>query len=162
MCASSCFQLRRECVPLHTLPLESALSKKTKQQQAAVAAAIARPARTINRCLRGHRKKKREFCRACFDCRLRGEHERRFLKNEYVQYCTRYTYQVCRKSFNSFYRKQYKIYSAKSTYVLETSNSSVWNHIFNFHRRGPPRRSTETAVALPHSRECTRSPYLPN
>ena len=114
----------------------AALSKKT------VAAAIARPACT--RCLRGHREAKRSSV-ACFDCRRKGEQESQFLKNGYS---TRYVR-----------REQYKIYLAT---VQETTNSSAWNHMFNFQRRGPPRRRSWKLLSLCHThRSAPRSPYLP-
>ena len=49
--------------------------------------------------------------------------------------------------------------------MQETANSNPWNHIFNFQRRGPPRRRARKLVSLlPHSRECTKEPIsaLPN
>ena len=46
--------------------------------------------------------------------------------------------------------------------VQETANSSAWNHIFNFQRRGPCRRMAWKLQR--HSRECAREPMpaLPN
>ena len=74
---------------------------------------------------------KTEFCGACFDCRRKGEQESRFLRNEY-----------------QVRREHQKIYLAT---VQETANSSAWNHIFNFQRRGPPRRRARKLL----SRCCT-------
>ena len=56
----------------------------------------------------------------------------------------------------SFYISKKQMYM---TTVQETVNSTAWNHLFNFH--GTKYASTgcaETAVALPHSRECTKKP----
>ena len=48
------------------------------------------------------------------------------------------------------------------TTVQETANSSACNHIFNFQRRGPPRRRARKLLSLCHTHgSATRSPYLP-
>ena len=44
----------------------------------------------------------------------------------------------------------------------ETTNSSAWNHIFNFQRRGAPRRRARKLVSLCHTHGSSpRSPYPP-
>ena len=46
--------------------------------------------------------------------------------------------------------------------LQETTNSSAWNHIFNFQRRGPPRRRARKLLSLCHTLwSAPRSPYLP-
>ena len=54
-------------------------------------------------------------------------------------------------------KQQFKIYLAT---VQETANSSAWNHISNFQRRGPPPRRARKLLSLchTHSWECTKEP----
>ena len=48
------------------------------------------------------------------------------------------------------------------TTVQDTANSSAWKHIFNFQRRGPPRKMARKLLELCHThRSAPRSPYLP-
>ena len=79
-----------------------------------------------------------EFCSACFDCRRKGEQESRFLKNEYDP----------------------------STAVKNILGCSTRNHEFKrlephfqlLATRSASKEGTESAVALPRSRECTKEP----
>ena len=90
---------------------------------------------------------KTEFCGPCFDCRRKGGRET--ISHNRVPGDTS-TYVVS--------SKKYTMYLATAR---ETANSSAWNHIFYFQRRGPPRRRARKLLSLCHSRECTKD-ALPN
>ena len=48
------------------------------------------------------------------------------------------------------------------SYSTRNGNSSAWNHIFNFQRRGPPRRRPQKPLSLCHTHgSAPRSPCLP-
>ena len=113
-----------------------------------VAAAIARPART--RCRPGHRERKRISVARVSTVGGRGSMRADLKKNKYV-----YTYT---SSFSSTAVKNILGYSTKNSkfkrlepYFQISVTRSEW-------------KVTETAVALPHSRECTKEPIsaLPN
>ena len=124
----------------------AALSKNT------VAAAIARPART--RCLRGHREKKRSSVAHASTVGARRSRRADIIKTSTG---TRY---VRRDSSCSLYSS--KTYTSYLATVQETAKSSAWNDIFNFQRRGPPRRKVRNLLSLCHTHGSPpRSPYLP-
>ena len=120
----------------------AALSKNT-----VVAAAIARPARTIIGVCAGIGRENGALWRV-FRLSAQGALRRERLRT--VLFFDEYGLLL-------ILRRQQKIKIYLAT-VQETANSSAWNHIFNFRRRGPPRRRARNLLPLCHSRECTKEP----
>ena len=104
-------------------------------------AAIARPARTT--CLRGHRENKRSSVARVSTVGARGSNRVIFEKRvpcTHVESGKRHT------------RLQRK----------ETADSSAWNHIFRFQRRGPPGRKVRKLMSLRHTHgSAPKSPCPP-
>ena len=93
--------------------------------------------------------RKTEFCGACFDCRRKGEQESRFLKNEdKVRTCQVYVRRSCStavKNILDYNTRNGKFKRLEPHFQLSATRSAS-------------KEGTETAVALSHSRECTKEP----
>ena len=120
----------------------AALSKNT-----VVAAAIARPART--RCQRGHRERKRSCVARVSTVGARGSTRADFFLNKYV-YTSSCSFYSSSKKYTWLDYKKPQIQAPGTTF-------SNFSDEFGM-------EVTETAVALPYSRECTKEPIsaLPN
>ena len=89
---------------------------------------------------------KTEFCGACFDCRRKGEQNSRALQNEYVTVLVRAPAPFTAvKNILGYSTRNGKFKHLEPHFQLSATASDS-------------KEVMQSAVALPHSRECTKEP----